>query len=130
MTLRSRPGLAAVALAVLLAGTVAGCHSDSAAQVRIVSGGSAEVGKKLIKQYGCGSCHEIPGVAGANGLVGPPLEKFGRRGYIAGELPNTPDNLTHWIADPKAVEPGTDMPDLGVTPQQARNITAYLYTLR
>ena len=132
MTMRSRVRVALSTCVLLVGGALltTACHSSPESQVRTVSGGSAEVGKKLIKHYGCGSCHEIPGVKGARGLVGPPLEKFGRRGYIAGELRNTPDNITHWISDPKSVEPGTDMPDLGVTPEQARNITAYLYTLR
>lgn len=49
---------------------------------------------------------------------------------IAGELPNSPANLVRWIKDPKSVEPGTDMPDLGLTDQQARDVAAYLYTLR
>jgi cytochrome c1 len=70
------------------------------------------------------------GVRSANGLVGPPLIKFSKRGYIAGELKNNADNLQRWLEDPKAVEPGTDMPNLHVTPDDARNITAYLYTLK
>ncbi|HEY7135747.1 MAG TPA: c-type cytochrome [Acidimicrobiia bacterium] len=132
MTMGSRVRVLLSTCVVLVAGALltTACHSSPESQVRIVSGGSAEVGKKLIEHYGCGSCHEIPGVRGASGLVGPPLEKFSKRGYIAGLLRNTADNLTTWISDPKRVEPRTDMPDLGVTPEQARNITAYLYTLR
>lgn len=49
---------------------------------------------------------------------------------IAGELPNTPDNLVRWIKDPKLVEPGTAMPDLGLSDEQARDVAAYLYTLQ
>jgi cytochrome c1 len=71
----------------------------------------------------------VPGVREANGTVGPPLIDFRDRGYIAGELPNNATNLIRWIMDPRGVEPGTDMPDLGVTDQQARDIAAYLYTL-
>ena len=76
------------------------------------------VGKELITRLGCGSCHEIPGIKGADGLVGPPLTKFGRRQIIAGQLGNTPENLVRWLMDPKEVEPGTDMPDLGITPDR------------
>jgi cytochrome c1 len=72
----------------------------------------------------------IPGIKGADGLVGPPLILFARRTYVAGELPNTPDNLIRWIRDPPAVEPRTAMPALGLTEQQARDVAAYLYTLR
>jgi cytochrome c1 len=49
---------------------------------------------------------------------------------IAGELPNSPDNLARWIQNPKSVEPGTAMPDLGLTTDQAQDVAAYLYTLR
>ena len=84
----------------------------------------------MIVNYGCGSCHTIPGIRGANGLVGPPLFWFSRRTFIAGELPNTPQNLVHWVQAPKTVEPATAMPTLGLNDQQARDVAAYLYTLR
>lgn len=84
----------------------------------------------MIVAKGCGSCHTIPGIYTARGLVGPPLMFFSRRTMIAGELPNTPDNLVRWIRDPKLVEPGTAMPDLGLTDREARDVAAYLYTLR
>ncbi|SCL32845.1 Cytochrome c2 [Micromonospora rhizosphaerae] len=91
--------------------------------------GNPERGAELIQQYGCGSCHTIPGINRANGLVGPPLTRFGARSYIAGELPNNADNLRRWISNPQAVEPGTAMPALGVDPIDAQDIAAYLYTL-
>jgi cytochrome c1 len=95
-----------------------------------VSGGDARHGTAVIEQYGCGSCHTIPGVRGANGLVGPPLLWWSRRTFIAGELPNTPENLVQWIRSPQSVEPHTAMPTLGLSDQQARDVAAYLYTLR
>ena len=96
-----------------------------------VPGGTPEQGERAIKQkYGCGACHVIPGVAGATGMVGPPLTNWAKRVYIAGSLPNTPDNLVLWIRQPQAIEPGTAMPDLGVSEEDARDIAAYLYTLR
>ncbi|MEV4703125.1 c-type cytochrome [Actinoplanes sp. NPDC049316] len=94
-----------------------------------VPDGDPARGERLISTYGCGSCHTVPGVKGANGLVGPPLTKFGSRSYIAGELVNSGPNLRHWVMDPQAVEPGTAMPDLGVTSTDARDIAAYLFTL-
>jgi cytochrome c len=63
-------------------------------------------------------------------MVGPPLTMFARRAYIAGQLSNEPNNLIRWIRDPQAVEPGTAMPNLGVAPAVARDMAAYLYTLR
>lgn len=72
----------------------------------------------------------IPGVSGANGLVGPPLIKWSGRSFIAGEVPNNPENLITWITVPQSIEPGTVMPNLGVLDEDARDIAAYLYTLR
>ena len=79
--------------------------------------------------YGCGSCHAIPGVRGAEGVAGPPLAGWARRAFIAGALPNRPEHLVRWIADPQAVEPGTAMPDVGAPDQDARDMAAYLFTL-
>jgi len=94
------------------------------------TGGNARQGKALLAAYGCGSCHTIPGVPDARGLVGPPLYFWARRTYIAGELPNTPANLVKWIESPASVEPNTAMPTLGVSEDEARDMAAYLYTIR
>jgi cytochrome c1 len=61
--------------------------------------------------------------------VGPPLDAWAEREFIAGSLPNEPDALIDWIVNPQAIEPGTAMPTLGVTPEEARDMAAYLYTL-
>lgn len=95
----------------------------------VASGGTVDRGKQVIGMKGCGSCHTIPGINGAQGMVGPPLSSFGRRTYIAGELPNQPANLVRWVKSPQSVEPHTAMPNLGLTDQQARDVAAYLYTL-
>jgi cytochrome c1 len=121
--------LAACAVA-LAGGFVISACSDGSTPAVVVPGGSPDAGKEAILRHGCGSCHTIPGVKGADALVGPPLMKFGKRSYIAGELANTPENLMRWVQDPKGVEPGTDMPNLGVTADEARNIAAYLENLR
>lgn len=94
------------------------------------TGGDVQRGKDVITQYRCGACHWIPGIDNARGLVGPPLNMFGRRTFVGGEVANTPDNLVRWIQNPKSIEPGTAMPDLGLSQQQARDVAAYLYTLR
>ncbi|HVW11715.1 MAG TPA: c-type cytochrome [Bryobacteraceae bacterium] len=94
------------------------------------TGGVASRGAVVIVQKGCGSCHTIPGIRGANGLVGPPLMFFGRRTMIAGEVPNTTENLVRWVRSPQSVESGTAMPNLGLTYEDARDVAAYLYTLR
>ena len=94
-----------------------------------LTGGRVSEGRHVIYAYGCGSCHIIPGISEATGTVGPPLEGFVDRTYIAGLLVNTPANLFRWIREPQQVDPHTAMPDLGVTEQQAHDIAAYLYTL-
>ena len=55
---------------------------------------------------------------------------LGRRIYIAGVLRNTPDNLTRWIRDPQKIVPGNAMPDMGITEPEARDLAAFLQTLR
>jgi putative membrane protein len=95
-----------------------------------LAGASPDRGRVAIKRYGCGSCHDIPGVTGANGMVGPPLGQVSQRVYIAGVLPNEPDNLVKWIENAPGVDPKTAMPNMGVTVRDARDIAAYLYTLR
>ena len=69
-------------------------------------------------------------MAGANGQVGPSLAGIASRSYIAGVLPNAPDNMLRWILDPRAVDSLSAMPNVGVAPSDARHIAAYLYTLR
>jgi cytochrome c2 len=69
-------------------------------------------------------------VRGARGRVGPSLAGFAGRGYIAGVLPNTPDNLVWWLRDPPEVVPRTAMPDLGLGQAEARHVAAFLATLR
>jgi mono/diheme cytochrome c family protein len=87
-------------------------------------------GRQALHQHACTSCHIVPGLTGSSPHVGPPLEGIARRQLIAGTLANTPDNLALWIAQTHAVKPGTAMPQLGVPPQDARDIAAYLGTLR
>jgi cytochrome c2 len=116
---------------VILTATVAACGRHGAIELgQEATGGDVKVGEHLIYTYGCGSCHVIPGVAEANGRVGPSLQGFGSRYYVAGLLVNTPENLFHWVSKPQEIDPDTAMPDLGVTERQARDIAAYLYTLQ
>ena len=120
--------LTAAAAAAVLASC--GGAEREAAPPQVAHSGDPDRGARLISSYGCSSCHTVPGVAGADGLVGPPLNDFSERSYIAGMLPNTEANLHRWIEHPQQVVPGNAMPDLGVSPRDAADITAYLYTLR
>jgi cytochrome c len=102
----------------------------AAGPVWSVQGGDPQRAPKLIVAFGCSACHAVPGVTGADGNVGPPLTRFGERTYIAGMLRNNPSNLIRWIRDPQGVIPGNAMPNMGVSEADARDIAAYLYTLR
>lgn len=116
-----------LSIAAFLTGCTGGRHLHS---YMIPTGGSVHHGRSVIADYKCGTCHTIPGIAGAHGVFGPPLNMMARRSYIAGNFPNTPDNLTHWVMAPTSMKPRTAMPDLGLSQQQARDVTAYLETLR
>ena len=93
-------------------------------------GGNPENGKLLLRQFACGSCHDIPGVVAAPGKVGPPRGGVGRRVYLAGVLPNTPERMAQFIRAPQNADPRSAMPDLGVTEEHARDMVAYLYSLK
>ena len=121
------------ALAALAALSAAACGAGDDARRReavALTGGDPDRGRVLLRTYGCASCHTIPGVAGASGLVGPPLGGVASRSYIGGVLPNTPANMIRWIRDPRRIDSLTAMPNVGVTAPDARRIAAYLYTLR
>ncbi|CAN7341572.1 c-type cytochrome [Pseudoduganella sp. LjRoot289] len=113
----------------LVAALLAACGDDGPVTVR-VPGGRAELGRVLLARYQCAECHRIPGVAGAQGNRGPALDVIGRASYIAGHIPNYPEAMQRWIADPPSLKPGTTMPYMGVPPGDARDMAAYLYTLR
>jgi cytochrome c2 len=106
-----------------------GLHRHPTSPALYVPGADPERGRALIHAHGCGACHTVPGVRAAAGKVGPRLDRVLDQVYIAGVLPNTPDNLVSWIAHPKEADPRTAMPDLGVSEDDARDIAAYLYRL-
>jgi cytochrome c2 len=87
-------------------------------------------GRKLLAEHGCIGCHVIPSVPGATGKVGPRLDRFQERVYIAGVIPNSGQNLAYWIQNPREVAPESAMPDLGVGERDARDMAAFLYSLR
>lgn len=93
-------------------------------------GGDPQRGWQALQDYGCYACHTIPGVPRANTTIGPPLNDWADRHDIAGRLPDTPENLILFVQSPQTVSPGIAMPDMGVTEQDARDMGAYLYTLR
>jgi len=124
-TLRSHTWSCLACLSVLAAACVGPPQSPPR-----VSEGDAIRGRTVLQRYDCGVCHVIPGIRGARGYVGPPLGAYARNVYVAGKYPNTPDVLVRWIMNAPALAPRTAMPALGVSEAEARDMAAYLYTLR
>jgi cytochrome c len=119
-------------LAVATAGIAGGAiylETRNAARLRAdaVTRGDWRAGRTAIAERACGACHVIPGITGANGMVGPDLTRVGQRAELAGRLPNDPETMVRWLMHPQALEPGSGMPEQGVTETEARNIAAYLY---
>lgn len=115
------------AIPLLACLAMAGCDLMQAAELS----GDAARGRAIVASgvYGCAACHAFPDIATPKGVVGPPLEGFARRGLIAGQLPNKPGVLIAFLLDPASLVPDTGMPNVGMTPEEARQIADYLYTL-
>jgi len=122
-------GLALVCLAVLItAGVLAYRDSRIRQQVELATGGRIERAVPVMLANGCGGCHTIPGVPGAQGLVGPRLDgTLSQRLYIAGVVPNTSENMIRFLRSAREMVPHTAMPSTGISEEEARDIAAYLY---
>jgi cytochrome c2 len=111
---------------VLLTSALAAC-SKRPPDSDPLTGGNPRLGQQLIARYGCAACHEIKGIAHADSKVGPSLTEMRSQSYVAGVLPNSASNLIKWIQHPRAIDPKTAMPELGVSEGEARDMAAYLY---
>ena len=119
-----------VVLGMFITLVLSGCGRPSDSTVDRRTAGDAQPGRQMLAAWGCGTCHTIPGVPRADGLVGPSLAGFGARAYVGGVLTNTPAHVAQWIQDPRGQSPRTAMPTLGVSESDARQMAAYLLTLR
>jgi cytochrome c1 len=132
MRARERQGriyAAAAAAMIVVVGVLVMCLSTTRQEqiALALTGGDASRAPPLLRRYGCAGCHNIPGIPGADGLVGPPLGDLRQRVFIAGKLPNTAGNLVKWIVAPTSIHPASAMPNTGVSESEARDIAAYLY---
>lgn len=114
--------------ALALVGTSA-CTAHPYTDAGLTVEADVDEGRALLWEYGCTSCHQVPGIEVPQGEVGPPLGTFAERRTVGGQLPHTPENAVRWIVDPREVDPATIMPDLGVSEDEAEAILAYLYSL-
>jgi cytochrome c len=115
-------------IAALLAACTA-CTTNGTRNATQLAGGNAERGKIAAARYGCNACHAIGGLPEPMVVAAAPVTGIANRSYIAGTLPNTPENLVKWIRFPREVKPYTAMPDLAVSAGDARDIATYLYSL-
>jgi cytochrome c2 len=127
------------ALALLLLATVACQKHESrpaspaagdGAPVAASAGGDVERGKMLVQQYGCLTCHIVPGIDGPRGMVGPSLEAFASRPMIINKVKNDLPTLTRYLQNPQQVDPQTAMPNLGLSEPDAKAIATFLHTLK
>jgi cytochrome c len=115
------------ALCCLLCLALAATACGQAVPAMQVAGGEAQRGRAAVERYGCTACHTMAGLPSYGANVGPPLADMARRAYLAGVVPNTPENMVRWLRDPPQVDPGTRMPKLGLSEQEAADVAAFLY---
>ena len=83
---------------------------------------AAARGKELFyAKFGCQSCH-IADYKNDKGYVGPALAGVGNR--------LTPGWMYKWLKDPNVLRPGTLMPNFNLKDDEARDLTAFLTTLK
>nr|WP_064249695.1 hypothetical protein [Rhizobium leguminosarum]OAP90296.1 cytochrome C [Rhizobium leguminosarum] len=116
----------ALALIGVAANFVKGRERRQAVAIALTSGDPTRA-PEIFRRYGCGGCHLIPGVPGADGRVGGPLTDLRQRVYIGGVVNNTPENLVQWIVFPQRFSANSAMPATGISEAEARDLAAYLY---
>lgn len=118
----------AAAMGLGLLAVAAGCSGDEPDIIE-VEGGNPSTGEELVISYDCASCHYIPGFPESSGHDAPGLQLWPNRAFVAGAAPNRPENVIAFLMDPDGIQPGSRMPDLGITEEEARHIAAYLFTI-
>lgn len=114
-------------IALILTSSMLSACAPERDYVPRVIGGDADKGRTALARHECGVCHVIPGVSGAVGTVGPALDNYSQRSYVAGKFPNEPETLVRWIVDPPSMAPQTAMPAVAMSNQEAKDMAAYLY---
>ena len=108
---------------------------DHAAPKPPPSSGDGAAGAALFAERQCIACHSINGYDGAEARVGPNLTFFAERKKFAGyilenDVNDSGENVKAWLANPAEVKPGSQMPNLGLQPQEIEDLVAYLRTLQ
>lgn len=116
-------------LALVLVVTGCGIMSGSEDARVEETGGNIERGEELVRANGCLVCHSVSGTSSVMNGYGPDLDGFANNRLIGGEIENTPENLIQFLQSPQSVVPGTAMPTIGLTEEEARDIASWLYSL-
>jgi cytochrome c1 len=103
-------------------------HQQAGNVAVAMAGGDPDRAPDIIRRYGCGGCHTIPGIPGGDGKVGGPLADIKDRVYVGGVANNTTDNLIAWIVSPQSFSPRSAMPATGISEAEARDVATYLYS--
>ena len=86
-------------------------------------------GREVFLGQSCVNCHRVSGTP-AQGTYAPDLTHLmSRRTLATGVVPNTPESLRQWVADPQKIKPGCLMPAFGLSDRQRDLIIDYLLTL-
>jgi cytochrome c oxidase subunit 2 len=87
-------------------------------------------GRSVFLAQSCVNCHRVRGTP-ARGGYAPDLTHLMRRETLAaGMVPNKPEYLRRWVADPQTIKPGCLMPAFGLGEQDRDELVRYLLTLR
>ena len=87
-------------------------------------------GRAVFLTHACLMCHTIRGTQ-AGSRVGPDLTHFASRQSIAAAtLPMSRGSIAAWVLDPQGIKPGTNMPNVPLTPDELDAVVSYLEGLR
>ena len=90
-------------------------------------------GKRLVSDYGCGSCHEIAGIKKPENFA-PELSRIGNKPvtqlvFLPGMQHTLPDYIAAKIKQPRAFGQGLKMPQYTFTPAQIDSLATALLAL-
>ena len=114
---------------VAIVALLAACSAERPVST-LAPAGDPENGRALIQKYACLACHAIPGFDAPQGTLAPSLAGMASRSTISGRVPNDPATMAAFLQNPPAVDRGNQMPPLGISEEEARHISAYLFTLK
>jgi len=109
---------------------VGGCQDSVDRPADRVVVGDPDRGRRLVTDVGCNACHNIPGIRGPRGIVGPPLAGIASRPFLGGSVPNHPATMAEFVRNAPSLVPNTAMPSMPLEQKDAEDITAFLFSLR